>query len=123
MTRLVLLYVDDDDDIRTVVTMALSLDPDITLRVAASGEEALTAIAAGLRPDAVVLDVMMPGMDGPALLERLRRLPPTATTPVIFMTARGRQADVDFYRARGAAGVIVKPFDPITLAERVRLLL
>ncbi|MEH3035890.1 MAG: response regulator [Sphingomonas adhaesiva] len=123
MKRLVLLYVDDDDDIRTVVTMALSLDPDIALRAAASGEEALTAVAAGFRPDAVVLDVMMPGMDGPALLERLRRLPPTAATPVIFMTARGRQADIDFYRARGAAGVIVKPFDPITLAQRVRALL
>ncbi|MEH3047320.1 response regulator [Sphingomonas adhaesiva] len=123
MTRLALLYVDDDDDIRTVVEMALALDADIALRVAASGAEALTAVAGGYRPDAIVLDVMMPGMDGPAVLERLRALPATATVPVIFMTARGRQADLDFYRARGAAGVIVKPFDPMTLPTQIRALL
>ena len=120
---LALLYVDDDADIRTVVAMALSLDPGIVLQVAGSGDEALTLIAAGYRPDAIVLDVMMPGMDGPALLERLRVLPATATVPAIFMTARGRQADIDFYHARGAAGVIVKPFDPLTLATQVRALL
>ncbi len=123
MTPLVLLYVDDDDDIRTVVTLALSLDPAIALHVAASGQEALTAVAEGLYPDAIVLDVMMPGLDGPAVMERLRAMPAGATVPVIFMTARGRQADLDFYRARGAAGVIMKPFDPLTLAAEVRALL
>lgn len=123
MTRLALLYVDDDADIRTVVSMALGLDPGITLQAAGSGAEVLTVLAAGYRPDAVVLDVMMPGMDGPALLERLRAWPATARVPVIFMTARGRQADIDFYTARGAAGVIVKPFDPLTLAAQVRAFL
>jgi CheY-like chemotaxis protein len=117
------LYVDDDDDIRHIVALSLGLDPTIIVRVAASGQEALDIVDAGEVPDVAILDVMMPGMDGLELLDHLRARPATATLPVLFMTARGRAADVADYGARGAAGVIIKPFDPIGLAQQVRSLL
>ena len=123
MTTLNILYVDDDADIRTIVRMSLGLDPAIDVRIAASGQEGLDMLAAGPRPDVVILDVMMPGLDGPQVLDRMRGDPATADVPVIFMTAKGRQADVDSYTARGAIGVILKPFDPIHLAADVRALI
>ena len=123
MTGLSLLYVDDDPDIRMVVSLALALDPSLSFTVTGSGREALNAIAAGLRPDVAVLDVMMPGMDGPTVLTKLRSWPAMATVPIIFMTAKARAADLDFYRSRGAIGTILKPFDPLTLVQQVRGLL
>lgn len=116
-----LLYVDDDPDIRHIVALSLRLDSAVNARFAASAEEALEALAAAATPpDAVLIDVMMPGMGGLALAEALRQRDATRDIPVIFVTARGREADLDDYRARGAAGVIVKPFDPLTLAADVR---
>ena len=123
MTNLKILYVDDDEDIRTIVRMSLSIDPDIEVRIAASGREGLDMLAAGPRPDVVILDVMMPGMDGPQVLDHIRATPELADVPVAFMTAKGRQADVQSYRDRGAQGVIVKPFDPMSLAADVRAIL
>lgn len=123
MSHLSLLYVDDDADIRTIVGMSLSLDPALTVRIAGSGAEGLGLLAAGPVPDAVILDVMMPGMDGPTVMERMRADPRLGDVPVIFMTARARDADVAGYMARGAAGVILKPFDPVHLAARVRAIL
>lgn len=120
MTQLSVLYVDDDADIRTIVQMSLGLDPSIAVRVAASGQEGLAMLAQGPRPDVVILDVMMPGLDGPHVLNRMRGDPATAAVPVIFMTAKGRQADVEGYLERGAIGVILKPFDPVQLAAQVR---
>ncbi len=120
MRSLSVLYVDDDPDIRHIVALSLSLDPMIAARFAASGEEALALLAEGYRPDVAVLDVMMPEMDGLTLLDRLRADPATAAIPVLFMTARAREADVAAYRARGAAGVIVKPFDPLSLGSAIR---
>jgi two-component system, OmpR family, response regulator len=122
MTRLTILYVDDDADIRTIVSLALSLDPTLSVHVAGSGEEALALIEGGVTPDVGLLDVMMPGVDGLALLDRLRALPPTRDLPVIFITAKGRQADQRLYHARGAIGMILKPFDPLALAAEVRRL-
>ena len=120
MRELSVLYVDDDPDIRHIVALSLSLDPLIEARFAGSGEEALAMLATGPRPDVAVLDVMMPEMDGLTLLERMRATPATATIPVLFMTARAREADVTAYIARGAMGVIVKPFDPLSLAAAIR---
>lgn len=120
MRELSVLYVDDDPDIRHIVALSLSLDPLIEARFAGSGEEALAMLATGPRPDVAVLDVMMPEMDGLTLLERMRATPATATIPVLFMTARAREADVAAYIARGAMGVIVKPFDPLSLAAAIR---
>ena len=120
MQPLRILYVDDDPDIRHIVALSLSLDPLIEARFAASGEEALAMLKSAALPDVAVLDVMMPEMGGLELLDRLRADPATADLPVLFMTARAREADVATYRARGARGVIVKPFDPLSLGAAIR---
>lgn len=120
MTPLSILYVDDDPDIRHIVGLSLSLDPTVTAAFAASGEEALALLAGGFLPGVAVLDVMMPEMDGLTLLDRIRADPATAAIPILFMTARAREADILAYQARGAAGVIVKPFDPLSLASAIR---
>lgn len=116
------LHVEDEPDIREVVEFALGLDPDIQLTSAASGAEAL-AVLETLTPDVILLDVMMPVMDGPGVLAALRERPGLATTPVIFMTARAQTSEIRHYLAQGAAGVITKPFDPLGLAREIRDLL
>jgi two-component system, OmpR family, response regulator len=118
MTRR-LLYVDDDPDIRAIVQMALELDGGFVPTLAGSGIEALAQVDGGFRPEVIVLDMMMPEMDGLETLDRLReRLP--ADIPVLFMTAKGRQSDIARYRERGAAGVLLKPFDPVRLGADIR---
>lgn len=119
-----LLYVDDDTDIRTIVEMALALDAGIEARTAKSGPEALAMIStSGWQPDVLVLDVMMPEMDGIDTLHALRALPGLDATPALFMTAKAREADVARYRSEGAAGVILKPFDPLQLTTEIRTLI
>jgi CheY-like chemotaxis protein len=112
------LYVEDDTDIRTIALMALETVGALQVRACASGAEAIEA-AAGFGPDLLLLDVMMPGMDGMTTLARLREIPATAKTPVVFMTAKVQASEVEQYKALGAAGVITKPFDPMTLATQV----
>ena len=112
------LYVEDDPDIRAVAQMALEIVGGLNLRACGSGAEALQA-AEGFRPDLLLLDVMMPGMDGPTTLAGLRQLAQTASTPVIFMTAKVQASEVAYYKSLGALGVIAKPFDPMTLAVQV----
>ena len=116
------MYVEDDPDIQMVAQMALEVVGGLTLRSCSSGREALQAAQAGLVPDLILLDVMMPDMDGPATLAELRKLPATATTPAIFMTAKVQAAEVSYYKSIGAIGVIAKPFDPMLLAQQVRTL-
>lgn len=113
------LYVDDDDDIRDVVKIALSLDPDISALFLPSGRAALDAVES-FRPHIILLDVMMPVMDGPTTLAHLRQHQSGAPTPVVFVTARTQEREVERFLALGAAGVIAKPFDPMTLAAQVR---
>jgi CheY-like chemotaxis protein len=119
MTTIRILHVDDEPDIREVVELSLGLDPDFVLRGCGSGKEAL-ALAAEWRPDLILLDVMMPVMDGPATLVQLREDATTASIPVIFMTARAQARELDRFRSLGAIGVVAKPFDPMTLAAAVR---
>ena len=119
MTELRVLHVDDEPDIREVVEISLGLDPDLLTQSCASGQEALVA-AADWAPDIILLDVMMPVMDGPATLAGLRQNARTAGIPVVFMTARAQAREVDRVRSLGAVGVIAKPFDPMTLAASVR---
>ncbi len=114
-----ILYVDDEEDIREVAVMSLELDPGFDVRTAASGAQAL-AEASAWRPRLILLDVMMPQMDGVETLRRLREDAETATIPVVFVTARTRAEDVARFIALGAAGVIAKPFDPMALAGEVR---
>jgi CheY-like chemotaxis protein len=119
MTNFRILHVDDEPDIREVVEISLGLDPDFATRSCGSGEEALVA-AIDWQPDIILCDVMMPMMDGPATLIRLRQNASTAAIPVIFMTARAQTRELDRFRSLGALGVIPKPFDPMTLAASVR---
>lgn len=112
------LYVEDDEDIRLVAEMALE-DEGFELEICESGQQALDK-AVDIIPDLLLLDVMMPGMDGPTTLQKLRELPHLANTPAIFMTAKVQPAEVAQYTALGALGVIAKPFDPMSLAEQIR---
>jgi CheY-like chemotaxis protein len=114
-----ILHVDDEPDIREIAEISLGIDPEFSTRCCGSGSEAI-AVATKWSPDIILLDVMMPGMDGPATLARLRESAATAKIPVVFMTARAQTRELDLFRSLGAAGVIAKPFDPLTLAASVR---
>lgn len=114
------IYVDDEPDIRTIVGMALALDPGLDVRIASSGREGLDIVGGGFTPDIALLDLMMPEMSGQDLLGHLRAMPQFAALPILFVTASARQADVDRYLTQGADGVIIKPFDPLLLATTVR---
>lgn len=115
-----ILYVEDDPDIRTVAQIALETVGGFALKTCHSGQEALDAVAGGYTPDLVLLDVMMPSMDGPSTLAALRTLAATAATPAVFMTAKVQAAEVAHYISLGAIGVVAKPFDPMRLAQQVR---
>ena len=114
-----ILHVDDDPLMRDVVELALGFDSEFMVMSCASGEEGLAAVP-GWAPDLIILDVLMPGMDGPAMLARLREDPDTAKIPVIFITARAPAAERERLLALGAVAVIAKPFYPVKLAETVR---
>ena len=117
------LYVDDEPDIREVGAMALELDGSMEVTTASSGPEALALLEGGLRPDVILLDVMMPGMDGPAALAELKKRPELAQIPVIFITARAQSHELARFVSLGAIGVITKPFDPMTLSIELRAVL
>jgi CheY-like chemotaxis protein len=118
MPRLRVLYVDDESDIREIVELALGLDPTLWVRSCASGTQAL-ATAADWSPDIILCDVVMPGLNGPETLARLRASPQTADIPFVFMTSRAQAREIEQFNSLGAAGVIIKPFDPMTLADSV----
>jgi CheY-like chemotaxis protein len=112
------LLVDDEPDIRTIVELTLGVEGwDVC--AARSGAEAIK-LAESERPDVILLDVMMPGMDGVATFAELRESPQTRTIPVVFLTARAQTHEVGRYLNLGAAGVIIKPFDPMTLVQELR---
>ena len=119
MSEVRILHVDDEPDIREIVDMSLALNPDFAVRACASGVEAIET-AAQWSPYLILLDVMMPGMDGPATLAQLRKNPRTCEIPVVFMTARVQTSEVEQFISLGAQGVISKPFDPMTLAAEVQ---
>lgn len=114
-----ILYVEDEPDIREVARIALQIVGGFEVMVCASGEECLEA-APAFEPDMIILDVMMPGMDGPDTLQKLRSMPELADTPVIFMTAKVQSHELDAYHRAGVRAVIAKPFDPMTLSDRLR---
>ena len=118
MSRKILL-VDDEDDIREVAQMSLEMTAGWDVVTAPSGADALRTAAAE-QPDAILLDVMMPGMDGPATARALRAEPETAEIPIILLTAKVQAADRRRFDDLGVAGILAKPFDPIALADQVR---
>jgi len=114
-----ILYVEDEPDIQAVAKIALEAVGGFELKTCSSGDEAIAA-AAAFAPDLLLLDVMMPGMDGPTTLAELRKLPGLENTPVIFMTAKVQPQEVEHFKSLGAVEVIAKPFDPMGLADQVR---
>ncbi|MDA0371849.1 MAG: response regulator [Actinobacteria bacterium] len=115
------LIVDDDDGIRSVVDIALGLVGGFDVTEATSGEEALRLLE-DHRFDVIVLDVMMPGLDGPSTLTRIRQLSNGASVPVVFLTAKAQPHERRSLEALGVNGVITKPFDPLSLADELRTL-
>ena len=114
-----IMMIDDEDDIRTIGKLSLHNVGKWEVIMAPSGTDALKLLASG-RPDVILLDVMMPGLDGPATLARIRALEGMAGVPVIFMTAKVQRQEVERYMELGAVGVISKPFDPMNLPEEIR---
>ena len=115
------MLVDDEDDIRMVGEISLSSVGRWETVLASSGREAIQ-LARSEKPDIILLDVMMPILDGPATLKAIRSDETTANIPIIFVTAKVQREEVERYRALGAVGVIAKPFDPMTLPDEVRAL-
>jgi CheY-like chemotaxis protein len=117
-----ILYVEDEQDIQTIAKMALEIVGGFEVTICSSGMEALQTVA-GFAPDIILLDVMMPGMDGVQTYRALRQLPGFMSTPVVFMTAKVQASEVQDYLDLGAVAVIPKPFDPMALADEVQAIL
>lgn len=111
-----ILYVEDEADIRLIVQIALEDIAGFTLKSCANGYEAIDAVKT-FEPDLILLDVMMPGLDGPATLQELKKLPQLKNTPVLFMTARVQERELAQYKEIGVHDIISKPFEPLILAE------
>jgi two-component system OmpR family response regulator len=112
-------YVEDDEDIQRIVRVTLERVGRMTVEIVT---DPLVAIATMIRfkPDLVMLDWMMPGMDGPTLFREMRKRPEVAALPVVFITAKAAQRDLDELKSLGAAGTISKPFSPKDLPEQLR---
>lgn len=109
-----ILCVDDDEDIRNIATMSMEISGEFSVTTLDNAQDMIDQIE-DINPDAIVLDVMMPIMDGLSALKILRRNPAVDNIPIILMTARVQPAEVKEYLESGASGVIPKPFDPMTL--------
>ena len=118
--NLKVLIVDDEPDIRTIGILSLTKLAGWTVLESSNGVEAL-ALAREELPDVILLDVMMPGMDGPTTLQQLLADERTAKIPVIFCTAKVLRDEIDAYLRLGAAGVVSKPFDPISLPKEIKM--
>lgn len=114
-----ILYVEDEPDIQAVAQLALEAVGGFEVKLCNSGKEALQ-YGVAFMPDLLLLDVMMPGMDGPTTLAKLRELPELAGVPAIFMTAKVQPQEVAHFKSLGALDVIAKPFDPMQLAQQIR---
>lgn len=117
-----LLYVDDEEDIRDVIDFALEDESDIEVAFASNGNQAI-ALNASFEPHLVLLDVMMPDLDGPATLKCIREGSINANVPIAFITAKVQRQEVAHLRSLGAVDVIEKPFDPLALPQRIRKIL
>lgn len=113
-----ILHVDDEADIRAITKLALESIGGFNVTSCASGTEAIAAVA-DVAPELIVMDVMMPEMDGPTTFRALQDIPNANQIPVIFMTAKTQKDEIESLMALGAIGVIAKPFDPVQLSKEV----
>lgn len=112
-------YVEDDEDIQRIVRMSLERVGKMTVQIVTDPLVAIGAMTA-FKPDLVMLDWMMPGMDGPTLFREMKKRPEVAALPVVFITAKAAQRDLEELKTLGAAGTISKPFSPKDLPEQLR---
>jgi two-component system OmpR family response regulator len=112
-------YVEDDEDIQRIVRMSLERVGKMTVEIVTDPLQAIAAMTA-FKPDLVMLDWMMPGMDGPTLFKKMKEDPVTSSLPVVFITAKAQSRDMAELMALGAAGTISKPFSPKDLPEQLR---
>jgi len=117
-----IVYVEDEPDIQAVARVALQSVGGFEVEIYNSGTDAMDHIdeIKTFNPDVILLDVMMPGMDGPSTLAALRKVDQLSETPVIFMTAKVQPHEVADFKEMGALDVIPKPFDPMALSENIR---
>ena len=113
-----ILIIDDEDDIREVAALSLEATAGWQILTASSGAEGIE-IASAEQPDAILMDVMMPAMDGPTTFKEMQKIPEIADIPVILLTAKVQGVDQRRFAGLGVAGVLFKPFDPLTLAEQM----
>ena len=116
------LIIDDDDDVRFVARMSLGRVAGMTVVEAARGAEGV-ALAKSEQPDFILLDMMMPDMDGAATLRALKAVEATASIPVVFLTAKAMASEVQRLKGLGVRGVVLKPFNPMTLATEITAIL
>ncbi|HUE91788.1 response regulator [Pseudomonas sp.] len=114
-----ILHVEDDPSIQAVAKVALEAVGGFSVLSCSSGQEALDQVQ-GFAPDFILLDVMMPDMDGPQTLAKLRELVDIGLIPVAFMTAKVQPSEIAHYRSLGATDVIIKPFNPMQLSTQIR---
>jgi CheY-like chemotaxis protein len=112
-------YVEDDEDIQRIVRMSLERVGKMTVELVTDPNTAI-GVMREFKPDLVMLDWMMPGMDGPTLFSKMKQMPEVASLPVVFITAKATQRDMEELIALGAAGTISKPFSPKELPEQLR---
>jgi CheY-like chemotaxis protein len=112
-------YVEDDEDIQRIVRMSLERIGKMTVEVVGDPTKAIDAIKI-FKPDLVMLDWMMPAIDGPTLFRQMKARPETSSLPVVFITAKAAQRDLDELTSLGAAGTISKPFSPKDLPDQLR---
>lgn len=122
MSSKVILIIDDEPDIREIAKISLSITKHWDVLTAASGHEGV-AVASSQYPDAILLDVVMPQIDGLATLKLLKQSPRTQHIPVILLTATAKLAIQAEYIDWGAQGILIKPFDPGTFGEQIELAL
>src|SRR3990167_9451415 len=114
-----IMHVEDDPSIQAVAKVALEVVGGFTVETCSGGEDALKGFHA-FQPQLILLDVMMPGMDGPSTLRKMQTDFDLSQIPVVFMTAKVQANEIESYKALGAADVVVKPFDPMTLSDQIR---
>ncbi|OBU88217.1 hypothetical protein MY55_01425 [Chromobacterium subtsugae] len=119
--KIQLMFIDDDQDIRSIFAFAFEQEQDMEIKLCASSIDAISWAEAS-PPDIIVLDVMMPEMDGPNTFSRLKAIPALALTPIIFLTAKVQKQEIERLKALGATAVIEKPFNPLELPGLIRSL-
>ncbi|MBQ0760831.1 MAG: response regulator [Zhongshania sp.] len=119
LTRL--MYIEDEPDIRAVAEIALRQVAGFEVKICENGYEGIEAIHS-FNPQLVLLDVMMPNLDGPQILKKIHAMPEFQNTPMIFITAKAQTEEIDKLKKLGALDVITKPFNPMTIGNDIRII-